>query len=459
MSTITRENIAPLIDKITVQLAKDDYYPQFDKALKTYAKQVKMQGFRPGQVPLGLVKKMYGASIYSDEVLKTVEKEINGYLTKENPEIFAQPLPTDDNFTAMRSLDMNNPKDLSFSFEIGLKPAFTIADLSQATIKRHKAIVTDEMVSDEIERLQNRFGNMTEPEAVKTDQNVLNVTFDETDAEGNVVEGGVTKENSLLVSYFNEATRPSLIGLKKDDTVNITLGNAFEAKELEFILNDLGLSPEEADKQFKLTVAKVGLVEKRELNEEFFNQVYAGKAIVTEAEFRTAIKEDIEAYYKNSDRGQVDDQIYHYLLDNTNLEVPETFLKRWQRQTSEKPKTEEEVEKEWPSFKNSLKWTLISDSLIKDAGISVDPEEIKLFAKHQMLGYMGGQGNPEDVPWLDTYVEKMLKDQKFVENTYNQLATDKLFSVAEEKVQYNDEVLSVEDFTKQQEEHKKHHHH
>ncbi len=451
MPTITRNNTAPLIDKITVQLTKEDYYPSFEKSLKTYSKQVKMQGFRPGQVPLGLIKKMYGASIFSDEILKMVEKEINAYLTQENPEIFAQPLPTDENFDTMKQLDMNEPKDLHFSFEIGLKPSFAITDLSKASIKRHKVAVTDAMIDEEVTRLQARLGNITEPETVDSDKHLLNLIFTELDADGNIVADGITKDNSIPVSYFSEVVRPQLIGLKNEDAITVKLSEAFEEKELEFILNDLGITANDAGKSFSVVITKIGLVENRELNEEFFNQVYVGKAIGTEAEFRNAIKEDIEAYYASQDRGQVDDQIYNYLMDNTNIELPETFLKRWQKQTEKEPKTDEEIETGWPSFKKSLKWTLISDTIIKEAKIEVAPDEIRMFAKHQMMGYMGGQGNAEDMPWLDTYIDKMTKDQKFVENTYNQIATDKLFSLAETMVQYNDEILSVEEFTKQQE--------
>ena len=459
MPTITRDNIAPLTDKLTLQLVKDDYYPQFEKSLKTYSKQVKLQGFRSGQVPLGLVKKMYGANIFSDEILKLVQKEVNDYLSSENPEIFAQPLPTDENVDIMRLLDMNEPKDLKFTFEIGLKPQFQIADLKNANITRHKVDVTEQMIDDEVARLQTRFGNMTSPEAVENDQYVLDVTFAEIDEQGNVVEEGITKDQTLLVSYFSESQRPSLIGLKIGDIFDIKLNEAFDEKELQFILEDLRLTPEDASKQFKLTVTKVGLVEKRALDAEFFEQVYPGKALATESEFRQAVKEDIQAYYANQDRGQVDDQIYHFLLDNTHIELPEDFLKRWQKNADEKPKTDEEIEQGWPSFKNSLKWTLISDIIIKEAKIEVTPDEIRTFAKYQMMGYMGGQANPDDMPWLDTYIDKMIKDKKFVENTYSQIANDKLFTVAESMVNYNDEVLSAEDFVKQQEHHKQHHHH
>ena len=449
MATITRENTGLLTDKITVQLAKADYYPAFEKALKNYSKNAKIPGFRPGMVPLGVVKKMYGTSVFTDEVLRTVEKEINSYLEKEKPEIFAQPMPLDENGDTLRQLDVNKPEDYTFSFEIGLKPDFSIAPLNSATINRRVVTVTEEMVNEEIERLVNRYGNMKDLESVEGSDNVINFTFTEVDSDGNEVAGGITKDNSLLVSYFSEAVRPQLNGLKKDDTLVVTLGEAFTGKEKEAIISDLGLEgTEDADsKQFKLTITKVGLVEKRELNEEFFNQVLPGKAIATEAEFRNAVKEDIQAYWANQARGQVHDEIYHYLIDNTDIQYPEAFLKRWLQNGGEKPKTAEEVDAEFPSFVNSLKWTLITDKLIRENGLQVQPEELRAFAKHQMMGYMGVTALDESTAWLDAYVDRMMKDQKYLDQNYNQLLTDKLFGYAEQQVtNYNETPVTVDEF-------------
>lgn len=459
MAVINRKNIGLLTDEITLELNKEDYYPSFEKALKTYSKQVKMQGFRPGQVPINLIKKMHGPGIFADEVIKTIEKEINQYLTTEKPEIFARPLPSADNSASLRNLDMNVTSNLKVSFEIGLKPEIKIAPLKKAIITRHKVTVTDDMINDEVGRLQTRYGKMTEPEAVNQDDNVLNVHFSETDAEGNELPNGVKKDNSLLVKYFGENVRPSLIGLKQNDFIQIKLKDAFEEKELEWIISDLAITSNDADKHFKITITKIGLVEKRELNKEFFDQVYTDKAIETENAFKEAVAEDIQNYWNQQGRGQVDDEIYHYLLDNTEIELPEGFLKRWLQEDSDKPKTNEEVEAQWPSFKNSLKWTLISDTLIKDNNIEVNAEELRAFAKQQILGYMGGQGRPEDMPWLDAYVDRMIKDQKYIENTYNQLATDKLFLWAETQVKYKEVNITAEDFLKQLEHHRTHHHH
>ena len=164
MATVTRENIGLLTDKITVNVAKGDYLPSFEKSIKQYGKQANIPGFRKGMVPPGLIKKMYGNSVLTDEVLKTVEKELNTYMTNEKLEIFAQPLPLPENDA--RQIDVARPEDYTFAFEVGLKPAFSLADLGTARLTRYKLDITPAMVDEELERQQTRHGKMTEPETV-----------------------------------------------------------------------------------------------------------------------------------------------------------------------------------------------------------------------------------------------------------------------------------------------------
>ena len=229
MATITRENISPLNDKIIVKVAGDDYLPSFEKALKNYSKNANIPGFRKGMVPAGMIKKMHGQSVFTDEVIKSVEKELTNYMTSEKLEIFAQPLPLAENDA--RQLDMNNPSEYAFAFEVGLKPAFSIADLPNEKMTRYKVTVTEEMVNEEADRQRVRHGKMTEPGTVAGDENVLNLAFAECDATGNVIEGGIKKDNSLLVKYFAEPFRKELIGKKKDDVLVIQLNSAFDEKK------------------------------------------------------------------------------------------------------------------------------------------------------------------------------------------------------------------------------------
>jgi trigger factor len=452
MASVTRENIGLLNDKLTVNLSKEDYYNGFEQSLKKYAKTANIPGFRKGMVPAGLVKKMYGQSVFTDEVLRSVEKELNAYLGKEQLEIFAQPLPLDND---ARALDMNNPSDYAFAFEIGLKPAFDL-DVTKIKVTRYNVTVTDEMVQEEIERQQVRNGKMTEPEEVTGDDNVLNVKFVESDKDGNPVEGGINKDNSLLVKYFKESFRKKLTGKKKDDFVVLQPSKAFEDKEKEAILADLGLTKEDGDKYFKLEITKVGLVEKSELNEEFFLAAFPNKEIKTEEEFRAEVKKEIEAYYAQQSRNQIHDQIYHHLVDHTTMEFPESFLKRWLQNGGEQPKTAEEAEQDYPTFANQLKWTLVSSKLIQDNKIEVLPDDIRDFAKQQLFSYMGGQLTAlgDSQQWVEDYANRMMQDRKFVEDSYHRISTDKMFSLLEGQVSAKEEAISAEAFAE-----KLHHHH
>ncbi len=465
MATITKENIGLLHEKLTVKLEKTDYLPSFEKALKDYSKKANIPGFRKGMVPAGLIKKMYGPSLFTDEVLRSVDRELVSYLQNDKLDIFAQPLPLE---TDIRQLDVNNPAEYTFHFEVGMKPEFQLPDLGKAKITDYKVTVTDDMINAEITRLQNRYGNMKDQDAVNTDENVLNVIFSEVDENGHEVEGGIKKDNSLLVKYFKDDFRNNLVGKVTNDFVVVQLGNAFDEKELDFILSDLGLDkddPASSGRRFKIQITKIGLLEKKELNEEFFNQLYPGQDIKSEADFRNKIKDEIAAYWKGQSKNQIHDQVFHELVDHTEIKFPEGFLKKWlktQNSTDEKeqaPKTDEQVEQEFPVFLNQLKWTLITDKIVQDTAIQVQPDEIRNFAKQQLLGYMGNMGtDAQDQPWVNDYIERMMKDRKYIEDAYTRIQTQKIFEWAETQVKPTEKDISAEEFSKMVEAHQHHHH-
>ena len=448
MATVTRENIGLLHDKLTVKLSKEDYYPSFEKSIKEYSKKANIPGFRKGMVPVIMVKKMYGASVFYDVVIKEVEKEIQNYLTTKKPDFFAQPLPLSSD---LRNLDMNNPEEYEFPFEIGLKPPIEI-DFSKAQLTLHKVKVTDEMIEEEIERLKNRHGKMQEPETIDSEETVLNVNFTETDADGNAVENGVIKDNSLLVKYFTPDFREQLKSKKKDDSIVLQLNKTFEEKEREWIIGDLGLNKEDTasgEKYFKMTITKLGLVEKRELTEEFFNEALPGKNITTDEEFRNELKQEIEKHWEAQSRVQLHDQVYHYLLD-TPISFPDEFLKNWLKRGGEKEKSEEEVNAEFPGFTNQLKWTLISDKLIRENNLEVTEEELRENMKNEILQYFGQMKMDGDTSWIESYLDRMMKDEKQVDASYRRLITEKLFTWAGQQVKPQEKEVTAQELAAMQ---------
>ena len=456
MATVTQQDVAPLHKHLNVTINREDYLPTFEKSLKDYSKKANIPGFRKGMVPSGLIKKMYGNSLFVDEVLKTVDKEVFQFLEKEKLDIFAQPLPVDMNLS---QIDINHPNNYTFIFEVGMKPEFQLPDLSKEKINRYVVTITDEMLNEEVERLRTRYGNMTEPEEVTGDNNVLNVTFVETDAAGNEVEGGIRKDNSLLVKYFREGFRSQLMGKKKDDTIQLGFEEAFEGKEAEWVLNDLGLDSA-TNKHFKLLVTKVGLVEPRELNEEFFNQLFPNQEVKTEADFRQRVSDELRKQWDAESRNQLQHSLYHVLLEHTQIDFPQDFLKRWIKTQGEnrQPKSDEEVEHEFPGFLNQLKWSLITDKLVQENNIQVGPDEIRQFAKEQLLGYMGMQTLDDEQQWVRDYIDRMMKDKKYVDDAYNRLQTQRIFEWAESQVKAAETPVSREDFLKMTQEHQHQHH-
>jgi trigger factor len=455
MASVTKENIGNLHDKLTVKVSKEDYLPSFEKAIKDYSKKANIAGFRKGMVPAGMVKKMYGASIFYDEVIKSVEKELKNYLVTEKPEIFAQPLPMESD---LRKLDMNQPADYDFPFEIGLKPPVTLDPLSTAKTTFYKVKTTPEMVNEEVEKLVTKNGDLKDVETVSSPENVLNVLFEESDAEGNVVEGGISKDDSILLKYFSEDYQQKLQDKKVNDSLVLQLKDAFPEKEREWILSDLGLDkndPSSLEKYFKMTITKIGLVEKKGLNEEFFNQVFPGKELKTEEDFRKTLEEEIQKQWDAAAHNQLQDQLYHILIE-TPMEFPVPFLKHWLENGTEKQKTLEEVEAEYPKFESQLKWTLITDKIISDNQLEVSEEELRNNMRKEIMGYFGQMNLGEDTSWLESYVDRMMKDEKQVDASYRRLITEKLFSWLETQVTPEEKEISSEEFMKMQEEH--HHH-
>ena len=452
MATITREQIATLNDKLIVTLHKDDYFHAFEKSLKTYAKTANIPGFRKGMVPVGIVKKMYGPSVFTQEILNTVERELNNYMTQENLEIFAQPMPLESD---ARMLDMNNPGDYMFAFEIGLKPAINI-NYKDLPLTRYVVEASADMIEEEMKRLRNRHGKLEDTDVIADDETVLNLSIKEVISEESSAEA---KEhtNSLLVRYFKEDLRPSLHGKKSGDSFTSSLNEAFEDKEREWLIKDLHLdadNPAEADKIFEFTITRTALLKPAESDETFFEVAYPGRGISNDEELRNAIKIDIESQYASISTNQLNDQVYHHLIDNTTFELPEVFLKRWIKEGGEKQLSEEDATNEMPKFISQLKWSLISTQLINEFQITVLPEDIKAQALKQVMAYMGIH-TTQDAPWLDQYAERMMKDKKFIENTYHQLQAEKMFESITAQANIKEESITPEAL----EEKLKHHHH
>lgn len=460
MATVTRETIGKLHDKVTVKLTKEDYVPSFEKSLKQYAKNVNIPGFRKGMVPSGMVRKMYGQSIFTDEVLRAAGTKIEEYLKEQQVQIFAQPM-------AMRegtppSLDMNNPTEVDFAFEIGLKPEFEIAALNgKKELTRYKVQVSEKLLDDEIVRLQRRFGKAEPQDNVTDKENIIYATFTKCDANGNVEEGAAPIEDTELMDKLPVKIQVLIMGKKADESVVIQPKAVCTEEELPVFMKDsLKLPVEAAENHYKMTLTKVSLLVPAELNEELYNQVFQNAEIKDEAAFRDMLRTELSKEYDRMGRERLQNEMYEILVHSTNLDLPVDFLKRWMMEGNEKPKSAQEVENEFPSFDHQLRWTLISDKLIIENNINVTRDEVLEDIKGRVMAYFGMNAEmAEDTPWMDDYMAKVIKDEKTMDETYRRLLFDKLFTFLETKFVVVDKDIDEESFFKLQSAHDEHHHH
>jgi trigger factor len=454
MATINRENIGLLNDRISVKVNKDDYLPSFEKELKQLSRQANIQGFRKGMVPVGLMKKMHGQSVFTQEVIKSVEKELNTFLQNEKLDLFGDPIPEGNEKV---SIDVNNPAEYQFDFEVGIRPE---VDLSPVTdnlqLTQYKITPDEKEIDEEIDRLRKKAGERKEKDNVTSDEDILKLKFQPADAEGNITEGAEEKDEQIVAGFFAPDVRKQLRDKKKGDSFTLQLSKAFEQKELEWILKDWKKDAGTADHYYKISIEAVEEIIPRELNEDFYKEIYPAADIKSEEAFRAEIRKEHEAYWEKESRNRLDHDIFEKLVHETPVDLPEGFLKKWLRQDGEKLKSDEEVSQAYPQFEHETRWSLISGKIIRDNELDVTPEELQQNFRQRLMSYFGFSEEAGDNEKIDAFVANMMKDQKSVEETYHNLLTNKLFDWLRTKATLETKEVTQDEFIKLP--HNHHHH-
>lgn len=439
MATVTRSSIGNLHDKLTVKITKDDYLASFEKALKNYGKNANIPGFRKGNVPTGMIKKMYGPSIFADEVLRTANKELEQYLQTEKPVIFAQPLAMPiEKF----ELDVHNPSDYEFAFEIGLKPEFEVTPLNnKGSISKYNITIDDKLVDLEIENIKRRAGQVENPEFLEEATDIVYATY-QIDGNEELFEDVITLEKTPA------KLQEVLKGQKADFTYKFNVKETLTAEELAEIAKSVfkkeAAEIENAD--LTLTLTKVGRLIPRELDATLFAEVFPTNAVETEAEFRELLKAEIAKEGQRLTNERLQNDIFETLVHQTPIELPTAFLKNWIKRGGEKEKTDEEVEAEYPGFEHQLLWTLISDKLIREYDIKVSYEEVVADLKTKVMAYFGTGNDGEEPEWMAEYLNKMAQDQNTLDEAYRRLLFDQLFAKIAEVAEVAEKEVTGEEF-------------
>ncbi len=442
--------VSNLVSKITVTLKKADIESKVKAELKKIAKTVQVKGFRPGMVPVDMVKKMYGNGILAEELNKTLNDEVYKYLEENKVEFLASPLPAEDQ---KLNVDINSISDVSMDYEVGLAPEIDFSYIDKSpSFPKYKITVEDKMIDEEVDRIRKRFSTFAYPDDVQESDN-LTFTIEELNSDGSLKEGGLSTVSSLAVDLLTDKSKAIVLKLKKQESFEANVFELMDRDRESVAKNILNMSDlsglESVGDKFKLTLNNITRAIPAEVNDEFFQKVYGETGPKTEEEMRANIKADLEAYFDGQTDSYLVNDIYKGMMDHIDFPLPDEFLKRWMDVTKEKPISKEEIEKDYPQFAKSLRWSLMVRKVVKEQNIEVTAEEIKNKIRENAIRQLYGYGLANiGAEWIEQFVNKQAGDEKLVRQTREQLLDDKVMDHLKTKVKLKESPVALEDFKK-----------
>ena len=440
---ITQEKIDSLNSVVKVNIKPEDYRERVEKAIKTQAKKAKLPGFRPGMVPASHIKRMYGKSILVDEINNLLNDSLNNYISESKLEVLGQPLPKVDD---SKEFNWDYNDEFEFDYELGLAPAFELSFSAEDKLTHYKIKVDADTLEARIKNLRKSYGKMTNPE-VSAEDDVLYAELTQLSPDGSVFEDGISNTASIRLDLVkDEEIKKSLVGLKKDDVVDLDIQKAFDGDASQ-VARILGISEEDAkdlQSKFRLTVKNVNRLEEADLNQEFFDKIFPAGDVSTEEQFREKITAELESMMAQNADQKLQNELIQYGLNKIQLDLPDEFLKRWLKATNEKL-TDEELEKGYDDFARNLKWTLIENKAIKENNIEIKYEEILETAKARLdaqFRMYSPQPLPEDQ--LGQYAVQFLQNKENANRIFEEVKAQKVFdylktviTLDEQEIEYN----------------------
>ncbi|MCQ2051031.1 MAG: trigger factor [Bacteroidaceae bacterium] len=444
---ISLENVSANQALLTINLQKEDWSANVDKAIKDYRKKVNMPGFRPGMVPVQLIQKMYGKTIKAEEINKILQDKIYAYIKDNKVEILGEPMPNDTK-DAGQDIDAD---ELTFNFDIALAPQFQVEVSAKDKVDYYNIEVTDQMVDAQVKSYASRNGKYIEPETY-ADNDMVKGTLTELAADGSALENGIVVSGAVLLpSYLkNEDQKALFANVKKGDVVKFNPSVAYQdnAVEMASLLSKKKEEIEGNKSDFNFAIEEIKRFVEGELNQELFDQVFEKGTVKSEEEFRAAVKKSIaDSYAPDSD--------YKFLLDLRDilmkkvgkLEFADQLLKRIMNENSKDGK--EISQEDYDKSIEQLTWHLIQEKLIAANDIKIDNDDVLAQAKaatRAQFAQYGMLNVPDDL--LDNYAKEMMKKRETVDNLVHNAIENKLIQAVKGQVTLKEKKVSVEDFNK-----------
>ena len=444
---ISFENPDKVNGLLTITVEEADYQASVEKTLKDYRKKAHYPGFRPGMVPMGLIKKQYGTSAKMDAINKLIGEQIYKYMQDNKIQMLGEPLPSEK----QEAQDLEKPAPYTFAFDIAVAPEFKIELNGHNKIDHYTIIVDDALIDRQVEMFTSRNGTYEKAESYE-DNDMLKGDLRELDEKGNTKKDGITVEAaSILPNYIKDEAQKALFnGAKLGDIITLNVSKAFESEaEIASLLKVERDRVKDIKSDFSYQITDIQRYKKHPVDQELFDSLFGKDTVKSEKEFREKIAEGLKEQLAV-------DADYKFILDVRaycekkvgKLEFPDALLKRIMLNNN-KDKGEEFVEKNYEQSIKELTWHLIKKQLVADNQIKVNDEDVlnaaKETARVQFAQY--GMNNVPD-EYVENYAKEILKKRENVDGLVDRAVDIKLTDALKKVVKLNEKEISLDDFNK-----------
>lgn len=427
---------------LKVNLNEQDYLPKVEEKVREYSRKANIKGFRQGKVPAGVIKKMFGKSILVEEVNHLVSHGISDYIKEQKLRVLGDPLPNEEK---ARAIDWDTQKDFEFEFQVGMVDDFKYELSPKVKLTAHVIEVTDQVIDDTLADLRRRYGQVSYPEASEATDNLH--------GEITMADGSV-KNSYIPIEKVDKKAQKTFLGVKKEDSVTFNIEDISDEAVRAQVLDADATEVQSAKGSYTLKVNNITRILPAEMNQELFDRVFGKDVVTDEASFREKVRETIAGNYRRETDHLLEHEIMHYYVDNTKVEMPETFLKKWLMNSSQGQIDDATLQKEFGAYKDSLKWDLIRNKIADDHQLTVENNEVKMRARAQILEQFGGNAAIAEQlgDRFDAIVDNYLQGQdgrgEQYMKTYNQLRNEKIMKVIREKITVSDKNVTLKEFEK-----------
>lgn len=445
---VSFENPDKINGLLTITVEEDDYKSEVEKTLKDYRKKANVPGFRPGQVPMGMIKRQFGSAVKMDAVNKIVGEQINKYIADNKINMLGQPLASE----AQQPQDLEKEAPYTFIFDIAVAPEFDIELTAKDKIDYYDITVDDALIDRQVEMFASRLGKNADVEEY-ADGDVIKGDLRELDEKGNTKENGLTVEAAMVMpEYIKAAAQKKLFkGAKVGDVITFNPRKAYKDRDAELAsLLKVGkdkLAEHEGDFSYQIT--NIQRFENHPVDQELFDQTFGKGQVKDEKEFRAKIAEGLKKQLEMDSDYKFLQDVRKYAEEKVGqLTYPDALLKRVMKENN-KEKDQEFIDKNYEASIRELTWSLIRNKLSEKAQVKVNDDDVRNAAREtarvQFAQY--GMNNVPD-EYVNNYADQLLKKQESVQQFVDRAVDLKLIEAIKKVVKLNKKSISLDDFNK-----------